>query len=263
LSTMTARAARAATRGRARWPIFIGIAVAVFVLDQLAKAWLVSTLSPGERIQVVGDYVRLIHSQNTGALFGLFRDQALFFAIVSVGVVGAIVWFYHSSGRNTLLSVALGLLLGGRRVGSIDVGKRGVDVGRHVDDVSGEVGEGGHGSVLDGHADCRRAKKVVTSRAAMLVANTIAISVSAAPQARSWAGVNGEMALLKICTDSAVFWPLNRLVLVSVTVPMVKSRGAVSPAARATASRAPLTMPAAAFGSTTVRMVRALRLPSA
>ena len=110
---MTARAARAATRGRARWPIFIGIAVAVFVLDQLAKAWLVSTLSPGERIQVVGDYVRLIHSQNTGALFGLFRDQALFFAIVSVGVVGAIVWFYHSSGRNTLLSVALGLLLGG------------------------------------------------------------------------------------------------------------------------------------------------------
>ena len=113
MSTMTARAARAATRGRARWPIFIGIAVAVFVLDQLAKAWLVSTLSPGERIQVVGDYVRLIHSQNTGALFGLFRDQALFFAIVSVGVVGAIVWFHHSSGRNTLLSVALGLLLGG------------------------------------------------------------------------------------------------------------------------------------------------------
>jgi signal peptidase II len=110
---MTAQAARAATQGRARWPIFIGIAVAIVVLDQLAKAWLVSTLSPGERIEVVGDYVRLIHSQNTGALFGLFRDQALFFAIVSVGVVGAIVWFHHSSGRNTLLSVALGLLLGG------------------------------------------------------------------------------------------------------------------------------------------------------
>jgi signal peptidase II len=113
LSTMTARAARAATRGRARWPIFIGIAAAVLILDQLAKAWLVSTLSPGERIQVVGDFVRLVHSQNTGALFGLFRDQALFFAIVSVGVVAAIVWFHHSSGRNTLLSIALGLLLGG------------------------------------------------------------------------------------------------------------------------------------------------------
>jgi signal peptidase II len=110
---MTARAARAASRGRARWPIFIGLAATVFVLDQLTKAWLVSTLSPGEQLQVVGDYVRLIHTQNTGALFGLFRDQALFFALVSVGVVGAIVWFHHSSGRNTLLSVSLGLLLGG------------------------------------------------------------------------------------------------------------------------------------------------------
>lgn len=113
MSAMTARAARAATRGRARWPIFIGLAATVFIVDQLTKAWLVSTLSPGERLQIVGDYIRLIHSQNTGALFGLFRDQALFFAVVSVGVVGAIVWFHHSSGRNTLLSIALGLLLGG------------------------------------------------------------------------------------------------------------------------------------------------------
>jgi signal peptidase II len=110
---MTARATRAATGSRARWPIFLGLAAAVLVIDQLTKAWLVSFLSPGERVEVVGDYVRLIHSQNTGALFGLFRDQAMFFAIVSVGVVGAIVWFHHTSGRNTLLSVALGLLLGG------------------------------------------------------------------------------------------------------------------------------------------------------
>ena len=41
--------------------------------------------------------------------------------------------------------------------------------------------------------------------------NTITISVSAAPQARSWAGVNGEVALLKIWTDSAVFWPVEQV----------------------------------------------------
>jgi signal peptidase II len=110
---MTAPAARAASRSRARWPIFLGLAAAVLVVDQLTTAWLVSFLSPGERVEVVGDYVRLVHSQNTGALFGLFRDQALFFAILSVGVVGVIVWFHHSSGRSTLSSVALGLLLGG------------------------------------------------------------------------------------------------------------------------------------------------------
>jgi signal peptidase II len=110
---MVASAVRPVTRERARWPIFLGLAVVVFVADQLAKAWLVSFLAPGERVQVLGDYIRLVHSQNSGALFGLFRDQAIIFAVVSVGVVGAIVWFHRTSGRNTLLSVALGLLLGG------------------------------------------------------------------------------------------------------------------------------------------------------
>jgi signal peptidase II len=110
---MAASATRPTTRERARWPIFLGLAATVFIVDQLTKAWLVSLLAPGERLEIVGDYVRLIHSQNSGALFGLFRDQAIVFAIFSVGVVGAIIWFHRTSGRNTLLSVALGLLLGG------------------------------------------------------------------------------------------------------------------------------------------------------
>lgn len=113
MTTTTASATRPAARDRARWPIFFGLAAVVFVADQISKAWLVSFLAPGQRVDVLGDYVRLVHSQNNGALFGLFRDQAIVFAIVSVGVVGAIIWFHRSSGRNTLLSVALGLLLGG------------------------------------------------------------------------------------------------------------------------------------------------------
>jgi signal peptidase II len=114
LTSVTASARSALTRGRARWPIFLGLAAVVFVFDQLTKAWLVWRLpTPGERLDVVGDYVRLVHSQNSGALFGLFRDQAIIFALISVGVVAGIIWFHHSSGRNTLLSVALGLLLGG------------------------------------------------------------------------------------------------------------------------------------------------------
>ncbi len=113
MTATTASATRPAARDRARWPIFFGLAAVVFVADQISKAWLVSFLAPGQRVDVLGDYVRLVHSQNNGALFGLFRDQAIVFAIVSVGVVGAIIWFHRSSGRNTLLSVALGLLLGG------------------------------------------------------------------------------------------------------------------------------------------------------
>jgi signal peptidase II len=113
LTSATASARSAVAAGRARWPIFLGLAAVVFVLDQVTKALLVSFLDPGQSENVLGDYVRLVHSQNSGALFGLFRDQAIIFALISVGVVAGIIWFHHSSARNTLLSVALGLLLGG------------------------------------------------------------------------------------------------------------------------------------------------------
>jgi signal peptidase II len=110
---LTAGSVSVPSKMRARWPIFAGLALVVLVADQLTKAWLVSFLAPGQRTEVVGSYVRLVHSQNTGALFGLFRDQAILFAFVSVGVVGMIIWFHGNAGRNTLLSIALGLLLGG------------------------------------------------------------------------------------------------------------------------------------------------------
>ena len=43
----------------------------------------------------------------------MFRDQALVFGLVSLGVVALIVGYHSRAGRNVYLSVALGLLLGG------------------------------------------------------------------------------------------------------------------------------------------------------
>ena len=100
-------------RTGAHWVTFIGVAATVVILDQLTKAWLVSQLSPGESMNVIGDLVRLIYSQNSGALFGLFRDNAVLFGIVSIAVIGLIVAYHARSGRSLYLSVALGLLLGG------------------------------------------------------------------------------------------------------------------------------------------------------
>ena len=99
---------------RPRWPLFLSIAATVFVVDQLTKALLVALLPvEGQRLAVIGDLVRLVNSHNSGALFGLFQGQALLFGLVSLGVVALIAWYHGSSGRNTTLSVALGLLLGG------------------------------------------------------------------------------------------------------------------------------------------------------
>lgn len=105
---------------RARWGVFLGLAALVVILDQLSKAWLLANVSAGEVMSIVGDYVRFILSQNSGALFGLFRDQAIVFAVVSVGVIGLIVLYHGRAGRSLYLSIALGLLLGGAVGNMID-----------------------------------------------------------------------------------------------------------------------------------------------
>ena len=105
---------------RPLWAAFAGLAVAVVVADQLTKAWLVSFLAPGESTNVVGDFVRLVNSQNDGGLFGLLKGQALPFAALSLVVMGLIVWYHGRSGRNPYLPVTLGFLLGGAVGNAID-----------------------------------------------------------------------------------------------------------------------------------------------
>ena len=99
--------------GRRHWLLFGGLAAAVFVVDQLVKAWIVAGFEVGVPVDVVGPYLRITISHNTGALFGLFRDQAVLFALFSLAVIGFIVWYHGRSPRSAVQSVALGLLLGG------------------------------------------------------------------------------------------------------------------------------------------------------
>jgi signal peptidase II len=102
------------------WPAFLGLAAVIVVADQLTKAWLVSFLQPGESVNVVGDAIRLVFSQNNGGLFGLFHGQAIVFGLVSLVVVALIVLYHARAGRSMYLSITLGLLLGGAAGNLID-----------------------------------------------------------------------------------------------------------------------------------------------
>jgi signal peptidase II len=104
---MTGRSARAI------WPVFLGLVVVIVVADQLSKAWLTSFLAPGQSVSVVGDWLRLVFSENRGGLFGFLQGSVLAFAALSALVIAGIVIYHARAGRDPYLSVTLGFLTGG------------------------------------------------------------------------------------------------------------------------------------------------------
>ena len=96
-----------------RWIAFAAIAIGVLVVDQASKAWVTGTLDVGEGIELLGEWLRIVHWRNSGALFGLLPQSAPIFAVVSLGVVALIVLYHQRAGRGYLTTVALALLLGG------------------------------------------------------------------------------------------------------------------------------------------------------
>ena len=99
--------------GRSRWLLFGGLAATVAVVDQIVKAIIVANFEVERVVPVIGEYARIVVSHNSGALFGMFRDQAPIFAFFSFLVIGVIVWYQSRAGGSLLLTLALGLLLGG------------------------------------------------------------------------------------------------------------------------------------------------------
>jgi signal peptidase II len=101
-----------------RWltPTLIGLFV--LVADQLSKAWAVATLGPQPHqrvIPLVGDWLNLVYSRNTGVAFGLFQNWSQLFIFTSIFITaGAIyAYIYHLPNQSLSIQVAMGLVVGG------------------------------------------------------------------------------------------------------------------------------------------------------
>jgi signal peptidase II len=98
--------------GRRRLALVYGTALGVLVVDQLTKQLVVDRLAGRAPVEVVGSVVRLRYTTNTGGAFSLLPGFPLFFALMAVTVVVAIV-LYARRVANTAVLVTLGLVLGG------------------------------------------------------------------------------------------------------------------------------------------------------
>jgi signal peptidase II len=90
------------------------IAVAVFVLDRVTKAWVSENIPLGTARPIAGDYLRIVHAQNTGAAFGLLPERTTLLSVLSVLAVVAIVYYYRQiASTSWIVSATLGMQLGG------------------------------------------------------------------------------------------------------------------------------------------------------
>lgn len=93
------------------------LAAGVVLVDQVTKAWVRSSLRPGQSLELarwLNPVFRITYVTNTGAAFGLFPGWSQAFVVVAVMVILALVWYYFQlSGTAWLMQVALGLQLGG------------------------------------------------------------------------------------------------------------------------------------------------------
>ena len=88
------------------------VALGIYALDQISKYLVVSRLTEGDIVRVLGDVLQMHFVRNPGAAFSMAAGMTWIFSIIAVAVVVLIVWFAGRI-RSLAWSVVFGLLLGG------------------------------------------------------------------------------------------------------------------------------------------------------
>lgn len=103
---------------RNRYGILGGWAIAVVLLDQLTKWWVLQTLPVYRSIPVIPGFFDVVSLRNRGAAFGFLNRsdiewQFWLFLGATILAVGAIVMLVRGARYNVWLFSGLGLVLGG------------------------------------------------------------------------------------------------------------------------------------------------------
>jgi signal peptidase II len=114
--------------------ILVAVAAAVLAVDQLTKAWVITTLPPDSPQPILGSLLVFRYVLNSGAAFSLATGSTWVFSIIAAAVVVFLIWFARRI-RSLSWAALFGLLLGGTLGNLTDRLLRppGFGVGRVVD----------------------------------------------------------------------------------------------------------------------------------
>lgn len=104
--------------------VVVGLAAVILTIDQASKLLVTYYLSPPAgvgQVDIIGSWLRLSYTTNTGAVFGILPDKTLFFSAVSLLAVPALIVFQRYLPVKAWPAwIAVGLLLGGTMGNLID-----------------------------------------------------------------------------------------------------------------------------------------------
>jgi signal peptidase II len=90
----------------------VTVAAVVLVADVVSKVAIVASLRSGEVVRLLGHYLQLTNTRNSGAAFSVGTGATVLFSVVALVVVGVIVRTAKRL-RSAGWAICLGLLLGG------------------------------------------------------------------------------------------------------------------------------------------------------
>lgn len=90
------------------------IALVVIIFDQWTKYLVIENMAIGESIPIIDNLIYLTSHRNPGAAWGILAGQMWFFYIITVIVVGIIIYYMETYSKgHRLLGLSLALVLGG------------------------------------------------------------------------------------------------------------------------------------------------------
>lgn len=112
-----------------KWRIFAVVVLAVLLIDQVAKAWVISTLDLYESVPLIPPVLYITRSENTGVAFGIGGGAGPIFLLLAIGIMLVVLYFFWRLAENVYLQhVALSLVIGGGIGNIIDRLQHGVVV---------------------------------------------------------------------------------------------------------------------------------------
>ncbi len=97
-----------------RGPLFVAVVAAVVVADQVSKAVVRAQMAVFESIPVIDGFLWLTHVENTGAAFGILRNQQWLLIVTALTMLAVVVWvMLHVRPADAWVRLALALVSGG------------------------------------------------------------------------------------------------------------------------------------------------------